>query len=67
MKKSLVIGIAAAVVLAAGMFAWAADDDEDEMNPSLLAKALSEASVALDQGLEAAEREGQPISGEFEI
>jgi hypothetical protein len=68
MKKSLAIGMAAAVALAiAGMFAWAADDDDDNMNPALLAKALSEASVALDQGLEAAEREGTPISGEFEI
>ena len=32
-----------------------------------LAKALPEASVTLDQGLKASEREGKPISAKFEI
>jgi hypothetical protein len=51
MKKSLVIGLAAAVVLAIAGIAWATDDDEDDINAVVLAKALSEASVSLDQGL----------------
>ena len=67
MKKSLVIGLAAAVVLAIAGIAWATDDDEDDINAAVLAKALSEASVSLDQGLKASEREGKPISGKYEI
>jgi hypothetical protein len=47
MRKSLAIGVAAAVVLTiAGWSVWAEDDDEDNINPALLAKALSEASVS---------------------
>ena len=49
----------------AGLTAWA-EEDEDNINPAL-AKALSEASVSLDQGLKASEGEGKPISGKFEI
>lgn len=67
MKKSLVISLAAAVVLAIAGIAWATDDDEDDINAAGLAKALSEASVSLDQGLKASESEGKPISGKFEI
>ena len=67
MKKSLAIGIAAAGVLAIAGIAWATDDDEDDINAAALAKALSEASVSLDQGLKASESEGKPISGKFEI
>ena len=67
MKKSLVIGLAAAVVLAIAGIAWATDDDKDDLNAAGLAKALSEASVSLDQGLKASESEGKPISGKFEI
>ena len=67
MRKSLVIGIGTAVVLTiAGLTAWA-DEDEDNVNRAALAKALSEASVSLDQGLKASEGEGKPISGKFEI
>jgi hypothetical protein len=62
MRKSLAIGILFAGVLAvAGMSARA------EENPAALAKALSAASVSLDQGLKASEGEGKPISGKFEI
>lgn len=64
MRISLAIGIVAASVLAiASLPAWAGDDD----NPAALAKALSDASVSLDQGLKASEREGKPISGKYEI
>ena len=35
--------------------------------PAALAKALSEASVSLDQGLKASENEGKPISGKYEL
>ena len=64
MRISLAIGIVAASILAtASLPAWAEDDD----NPAALAKALSGASVSLDQGLKASEREGKPISGKYEI
>ncbi|HZZ22497.1 MAG TPA: hypothetical protein VFE60_07955 [Roseiarcus sp.] len=62
MRKSLAIGIAFAGVLAvAGMSARAEDDS------AALAKALSAASVSLDQGLKAGEGVGKPISGKYEL
>ena len=62
-RKILAIGIAFAAALAvAGMSARAEDE-----NPAALAKALTEASVSLDKGLNASEREGKPISGKFEV
>ena len=54
--------VIAAVVAAAGLSARAEED-----NPAALAKALSEATVSLGQGLSASERDGKPISGKFEI
>jgi|SRR5271165_964307 len=66
MRKSLAIGMAFAAVLAAVSLSARAGDDEDEVNPAALAKALSKASVSLEQGLKASESEGQPISGKFE-
>ena len=39
---------------------------EDEKNPAL-AKALSEATVSLDEALKASEREGRPLSAKYEI
>jgi hypothetical protein len=67
MSKSLAIGTAAAGLLAIDGLSARAEDDEDDINPPLLAKALSEASVSLDQGLKASEGEGKPISGKFEF
>ena len=64
MSKNLAIGVAAAIVLAIAGLSACADDDED--NPAALAKAVSEASVSLEQGLKAAETEGKPISAQFE-
>ena len=64
MRKSLAIGTAFAALLAVASFSARAEDDD---NPAALAKALSEASVSLDQGLKASEGEGKPISGKFEV
>jgi hypothetical protein len=67
MRKSVIAGLAMAGTLAAaGLLAWA-QEDEDEANPAGLAKVLPEASVSLEQGLKAGEREGKPISGKYEI
>ena len=55
----VVAGIWAAVSLPS----WA----EDKEDAALLAKSLAEASVSLDQGLRASEREGTPISAKFEM
>ena len=63
-RKSLLIAILAAGGLAiAGLSSWAEDDND----PAALAKALPEASVTLDRGLSAGQREGKPISGKYEI
>lgn len=63
-RKSLAVNIVAVGILViAGLPVRAEDDD----NPAALAKALSEASISLDQGLKASEREGKPISGKYEI
>ncbi len=65
MRKSLLaIGIAFAAVLAVADISAQAEEDED--NLAALAKAVSEASVSLEQGLKAAETEGKPISAKFE-
>lgn len=64
-RKSLAIGIlASGILVLAGSPSWADDDDND---PAALARALPEASVTLDQGLKASQREGKPISGKYEI
>jgi hypothetical protein len=62
MRKSLAIATAFAGVLAVASMSARAEDD-----PAALTKALSEASVSLDQGLKAGEGEGKPISGKFEV
>jgi hypothetical protein len=61
-RKILAIGIAFAATLAVAGMSGRAED-----NPAALAKALSEASVSLDQGIKASEAEGKPISGKFEV
>ena len=64
LSKILAIGFAIAAGLAVtSMYAEAGGED----NSAALAKALSEASVTLDQGLSASESKGKPISGKFEI
>jgi len=60
----LASGIAFTAAMAVASIAARAGDED---NPAALAKALSEASVSLDQGLSASESEGTPISGKFEI
>lgn len=68
MRKSLVIGIVAAGILAiAGAAFWAGAEDDDDDNPAVLAKVFAEASIPLEQGLIVSEREGKPISGKFEV
>ncbi len=62
--KSLGIGIAAAGIL---IFASLSSRAEGEGDSAALAKALPQASVSLDQGLKASEREGKPISAKYEI
>jgi hypothetical protein len=63
MRKDLAVALAVTGILAAVALSSRAGDD----NRVALAKALPEASVSLDQGLKASEREGKPISGKYEI
>ena len=62
--KSLAMGVVVASVLMAGSFSARA---EDETDAAALAKALPQATVQLDQGLKASEREGKPLSAKYEI
>ena len=62
MRKDLAVAVAVIGILAAVALPLRAED-----NPGALAKALPEASVSLDQGLKASEREGKPISGKYEL
>jgi uncharacterized membrane protein YkoI len=59
-KTATVVAIAG-ILTFGGLSAWA----EDEKNPAL-AKALSEATVSLDEGLKASERQGKPLSAKYE-
>jgi hypothetical protein len=64
MRQNLIFSIAAATaLLLAGSSSWA----EEKMDPAAMAKALTEASVSLDQGLKASAPNGTPISGKYEI
>ena len=56
--------IAAMVASLTGQLALAIGPDEEK---AILANALSAAKVSLQQGLTASEKEGQPISGKFEV
>lgn len=65
MRKSVIVGMAAAGIVAfAGLSACA---DDDDYNPAAVGKALAEASVPLDQGLKVSQSEGKPISGKYEV
>jgi hypothetical protein len=63
MRKTIIVALAAASLLAFTGLSASAEDK----SPAALAKALAEASVSLDQGLLAAAREGKAISGKFEL
>ena len=62
-KKFAVAAVVASFCIAAALPSLAAEKE----SPAALAKALSEASVLLDQGLKASEREGKPISAKYEL
>jgi hypothetical protein len=69
-KRTLLIAGAGALTVIAlivvGLAIGVTVRDDDEGDEALL-KALSNAKVTLQQGLAASEREGQPISGQFEF
>jgi hypothetical protein len=54
----------AAVIGASACLAWS---EENEASGAAIAKLLPSAKVTLQQGLTAAESQGQPISGKFEV
>ena len=62
-KKFAVAAIVASFCVTAALPSLAAEKE----SPAALAKVLPEASVSLDQGLKASEREGKPISGKYEL
>ena len=64
MRQNRIFGIAvAAALLLAGLPSWA----EEEMDPAAMAKALSQASLPLQQAVKVSEREGKAISAKYEI
>jgi hypothetical protein len=62
-QKCLLTTVVATAILFAGVPAWA----EDQTDSDALIKALAEATVSLEQGIEAGSREGTPISARYEI
>ena len=62
--KMLAALLTMAMIAAIGSVAAA---DEDEASGAAVAKFLPTAKVTLQQGLAAAESQGQPISGKFEV
>src|SRR5215472_485050 len=65
-NKTLAALLAIGVIGASGSAA-SADNDENQASPAAVAKFLPTAKVTLQQGLTAAESQGQPISGKFEV
>jgi len=61
-RASLALAFVGGLSLSGLSFPAAAEDD-----PAALAKALSAASVSLEQGLKASAADGKPISGKYEI
>jgi hypothetical protein len=65
MRRRIILAALAAGTLAlAGFASFAAEEEE---NSAALAKALAQAKVPLERGLEASAREGKPISGKYEL
>jgi hypothetical protein len=62
MRRNLIVAVAVTGILAAVTL-----PSGGEENRAALAKALSEASLTLEQGLKASEQAGTPISGKYEI
>lgn len=65
MHKSVIVGMAVVGILAFASHCSRADDDD--YNPAAVGRVLAEASVPLEQGLKASERDGKPISAKYEI
>jgi hypothetical protein len=63
-NKMFVVILTVGVIGAAGSLAWSG---EDEASGAEVAKYLPTAKVTLQQGLAAAESQGRPISGKFEV
>lgn len=66
MGKSIA-AMALAGVLAIAVPLWAAESEESGSSVAALAKALPQAKVPLEQGLNASTKSGKPISGKYEI
>ena len=64
MRRNSIFSIAVAAVLLLG---GASAQAEEEMNPAAMAKALQQASVALEKATKVSEREVTPISAKYEI
>jgi len=63
-KMRFAMSLVVAGIWAAVSLSSLAENKEDA---ALLAKSVAEASVSLDQGLKASEREGTPISAKYEM
>ena len=64
LNKMVLATLALVAIGANGSLAWS---DEDEASAGAVAKYLPTAKVTLQQGLTAAESQGRPISGKFEL
>ena len=64
---SAVLGVAALVGVAGHYAILKVDDDDDDDGRDAVARGSRFAKISLQQGLIASEKEGQPISGKFEV
>jgi len=67
MKRAWLVPVLAAAAVCSGSTLAAQDKDEQEGNQAVVAKAVLGARVALERGLAASARHGQPISAKFEM
>ena len=63
-KRMALAALIATLLAITGLSSPARAENQD---PAALAKILSQATVSLEQGIKASEREGKPISAKFEI
>jgi hypothetical protein len=63
-RRTLMLMMAAGLMTAASGSAFSADEHEEQQ---ALIKSIGNAKISLQQGLTAAEAQGQPISGKFEV
>ncbi len=67
MRSGSALAIVVTILMLSAPVVRAVDDDKDEGDQTAVVKALPQARVSLNQGLQAGAHEGAPISAKFEM